>query len=115
MSNVFINKTTGLEILVVPSIRVYLEMSDDDNEREEGPFEWAMKWALKFKRKDSYKELSKQFQEYENMSLEDKSTITHKELSNLVDKTGMRGTLWSYSRTYYIYNRQSDGSWKEWR
>ena len=103
----YINKETGEEIIIVPNLHITF---GDEDFNDDGQFMYVMGWALEGIDDDNdlYEELSKQFEEYQNMSLEDKATITHQELVRLIDDSGMRGCDWDYTETYDIYVKRNN-------
>ena len=103
----YINKATGEEILIVPNLHITF---GDEDFNDDGSFDYVMGWALEGIDDDNdlYEELSKQFEEYQNMSLEDKATITHQELVRLLDESGMRMCDWDYTETYDIYVKRNN-------
>jgi len=107
----YINKETGEEILIVPNLHVTF---GDEDFHDDGKFTYVMSWALEGIDDDNdlYEELSKQFEEYQNMSLKDKATITHQELVRLLDESNMRMCDWDYTETYDIYVKRND-KWEE--
>ena len=109
----YIHKHTGEEILLVPNL--HIEFGDEDFS-DDGNFTYVMGWALEgmrdFDNYETYTDLKNRFKEYKGMSLEDRATITHEELSRLIQDTDMRLCDWSYIKTYDVYAKR-DGTWEK--
>lgn len=105
----YINKETGEEILIVPTLHVTFGDEDFD---DDGSFDYVMGWALDgmqdISDDESYEELRAEYDEYESMSLEDKATITHQELVRMLEESGMRSCSWDYTKINDIYVKQND-------
>ena len=103
----YIHKKTGEEILIVPNLHITF---GDEDFSDDGSFKYVMGWALEGidDDEDLYEELRSEYDEYEHMSLEDKATITHKELVRLLDESGMRNCDWDYTPVYDIYIKQNN-------